>query len=69
MANLLIAKTNAYLSQEEYQKWHDLYIGMIADGFLMVDDSSFSSIFHFAGSLCIMVSILPLQPSRFDIGP
>lgn len=37
MANLLIAKTNAYLSQEEYQKWHDLYIGMIADGFLMVD--------------------------------
>ena len=37
MANLLIAKTNAYLTQEEYQKWHDLYIGMIADGFLMVD--------------------------------
>ena len=38
MANLLIAKTNAYLTQEEYQKWHDLYIGMIADGFLMVDE-------------------------------
>lgn len=37
MANLIIAKTNAYLTQEEYQKWHDLYIGMIADGFLMVD--------------------------------
>lgn len=37
MANLLIAKTNAYLSQEEYQKWYDLYKNMIDSGFLMAD--------------------------------
>lgn len=37
MANLIIAKTDANLTAEEYQKWHDLYKNMIDSGFLMAD--------------------------------
>lgn len=34
---MIIAKTDANLSAEEYQKWYDLYKNMIDSGFLMAD--------------------------------
>lgn len=34
---MIVAKTDANLTAEEYQKWHDLYISMANSGVLMVD--------------------------------
>lgn len=34
---MIVAKTDANLSAEEYQKWYDLYTSMVSSGVLMVD--------------------------------
>ena len=34
---MIVVKTDANLTAEEYQKWHDLYKNMIDSGFLMTD--------------------------------
>ena len=34
---MIIAKTDANLTAEEYAKWHDLYTSMVNSGVLMAD--------------------------------